>query len=166
MATNKVYTAFGTQKSFLVSGGDATLNVQNLANNAGAFSTQLNLGDSPRPTVYYWRAVTKITTAPTANTAIDVYAIWADDATNNAVDGNYNTSGGATGNLQNLKWIGRIVAEAATANIVLKASGIVTIPSKFVQIAWFNQTGQALSNTNTDHGFYLTPMYDDIQASA
>lgn len=150
----------------MVAGGDVVLNVQNLANNAGAFSAQLNLGASPRPSVYKWRAHTKIPSAPTANTTIDIYAIWGDNSNNTNVDGGYNNAGGALANKQNLKPIGQIVVEAASANIVLDSSGLVTIPSQFVQIAWFNNSGQALANTNTDHLFILESMADDIQAAA
>lgn len=166
MATNKVYSAFGAAKAFMVAGGDVALPVQNLANNAGAFSAQLNLGVSPRPTAYYWRATTKIPSAPTANTTIDIYAIWGDNSNNTNVDGGYNNAGGATGSLQNLKRIGSIIVEAASANIVLNASGYCLIPSQYVQIAWFNNSGQALANTNTDHAFILSSIADDIQAAS
>lgn len=166
---NKVYTAPETALVFTESSGDATFTPKNVANGAGRVSAQLDRGAGSKAMRYRWEAKfsTQANITPgTAGVQLEVYIITAHHTAAD-VDSSVGQSDAALSSrnqLLNAKLIGIVVptgTAAGTGSFV--ASGIVEIAARYVSVAYWNATGQALVNTDNTHPFRLVPMPDEIQ---
>lgn len=169
MTTNAVYGKAGTAVTFKASGGSVLFTPTSVANAAGRLSTRGDLGALPRPLLYRWYAETAAAATPTVGNWLEIrMAWWNDDATPGQPDGGVGASDAAfatENDLKNLKKVGEVVCDAASAT-VFQASGLIWIPVRYVSVVWWNRFGSALSATAGDHVFSLTPVFDDIQAAA
>lgn len=170
MTTNAVYQKLGTQITFKESGGDVLWTPKNVANGAGRLSTRADLGAFPRATRYRWYAENQCQATPTAGALIRYYlAPWDDDSTPADPWGDVGASDAAfatEGDLRNLLFLGAVIADVATADVVFSGGGFVDLPYRYVSLVVWNASGAALTNDAAEHYFRLTPIYDDIQAAA
>lgn len=164
---NKVYVTQETRKVFKASGGDVLFTPTTLANAAGRLSDRADLGALPRSGWYRWYAETQLQATPTVGAVLRVYlSHWDNDTGPADQDGDVGAADAAfatENDLRNLKHIGNVIVDAATASVVFAASGLVYIPVRYVSLVWWNQTGAALTATAADHFFALTPVPDEIQ---
>lgn len=146
---------------FKNTGGNVTFTPGSTADGNGRISARGDLGAFPNSLVYRWYAETQCQATPTLGARVDIYlAWWNDAATPGDPDGDVGATDAAFNaddDLRNLKYIGSIIIDSATANVVFAASGLVEIPTRHVSAVWKNETGAALTTDNTEHGFTLYP---------
>jgi hypothetical protein len=162
---NAVYLKRGTTKTFKDSGGDVAFTLTNLANGAGRISAQLDLGAAPQPYLYELRVSTQYAAALALGATMDVHISTSDGTTADAVKaGTSDAAVAASTSLVNTKMVGQLVADGTTDNDKQQASWIIPIYARYVQIALFNNMGQALEAAATYASYAsLTPLYDEIQ---
>lgn len=160
---NKVYTVRETPIVFAPSGGDVVFTPTSLANGAGRISAQLDRGSGAHATRYIWRARYRAAVAPTVGAVVRVYLVTSDGT---YADGDLGTGDAAVSaeiDLGNARLIGAVAADAASTTKDFVASGIVEAAARYLQVAWWNAIGQALSSTAGDQAMTLTPIPDEIQ---
>ena len=59
--------------------------------------------------------------------------------------------------VKNLRYIGSIVVDEATADVEMVASGEVFIAARAIQVVFWNSTADALTNDDDENGFMLSP---------
>lgn len=171
MATNAVYEKLGTRIKFIASGGDVLFTPKNIASGAGRISTRADLGAFPRPALYRYYGETQVqATTPVAGNLVRMYlSFWDDDGTPGDPWGDVGATDAAfatEAELWNLQQLRPIVVEAAAADTVFAAGGLIQIPYRYVSLVWWNASGASLTNDDAEHWFALTPVYPDIQAAA
>lgn len=160
---NKIYHATEATKVFAASGGDAVFTPTSLANGAGRISAQLDLGAPPKAGEYRWLARARCAVAPTIGTTLRVYLVTSDGA---YADGAFAATDAAIASedaLRNATLLGVVVCDAASTTKDFVRSGLLYLRARYVQVAWWNATGQALSATAADMAFSLTPVPSEVQ---
>ena len=160
---NKVYVAPESAVVFAPSGGTVTFTPTSLANSAGRVSAQWDRGAGSKPILYRWRAKTKAAAALAIGTRLEIYIATSDGS---IVDGNVGTADAALSSADkrtNLQQIGVIGSDSTSNGETQQASGLVEIRDRYVSVVWYNALGQALTGTDGDHSFSLTPVPDEIQ---
>lgn len=168
MATNAVYIKPGTAITFKDSGGDVAFTLSSLANGAGRISAQADLGAAAHSELYELRVSTQFAAALALGATMDVYISTSDGVTADAVKaGTADAAVAAATSLSNAKYVGSLIADGTTDNDKQQRSFIVPIYARYVQVALFNNMGQALEAVGT-YASYVTlrPVYPDIQAAA
>jgi hypothetical protein len=171
MATNTVLIKEGTSVVFKASGGDVVWTPQNEAAGKGRISAVWDRGVSPRPVRYKWRMQTRWAATVTAGDMLRLYLVTSNAAATAAATDGGQTFGDAelaseSRLADNCVFIGSVVASTA-ADQNECSSGTVEIYDRYISVAMWNAAAvKALTNTAGDHVFTLTPMSDDIQASA
>ena len=156
--TSKAYVISETATTFAPSGGDHVFTLTSLASGAGRQSAQWDRTAGARPFMFEWRAWTKFATAPVVAQTVDFYIKTSDGTHVDNDDGTGDLAVSAEDKLKNLKYIGSIVVDEASATPEFAASGIIAIYSRYVQVVAWNASDDALSGTAGDHGFSLTPI--------
>lgn len=163
---NAIYLRAGTTKTFKETGGDVTWTPKNVANANGRISAVLDLGAFPGPRKFRWRFTSKFQTG-TVGASVRLYIVENDDNSTATQDG-----GGGLGTadatltsetilLNACKQIGpTVLVSAAGANIW---SGRFITYARYIQVAAWNASGAAFTNTAGDHEFAVMPMYEEIQ---
>jgi hypothetical protein len=149
----KVFGAAG------VTGAEILFTPTSLANNTGRVSSQWDRGDSPAADRFIWRAATKVATTPALDKYLTIYLVTS-PAPGGYVDGNLGTTDAALPSLdrvKNAQPIGSIVIDLADVAQTFTKSGEIIILERIVQVVWLNEFGVALSATDADHHFSLTP---------
>jgi hypothetical protein len=166
---NENFVQVTTAKSWLNTGGTAVWTFSSIANAAGREGAILDLGAYPRPSVWRVYAETQLqATTPVVGNTIDMYMkTWDDDA------GSARALGGLTGttdaafatenNLLNLLPLVSIRVSSTSADVVLSATGLVFIPTRYISLVGWNRSGATTTADATEHKVYLTPMYDQFQ---
>jgi hypothetical protein len=160
---NKIYRSVETAVTFTDTTGSYALVLNNLATVTGRSSVGVNRGTGSLPYRYKWKAIIQWNVAPVVGDTVDIYLIESDGT---YVDGVANISTGGTftaGQALNMKQIGAVRAQAATASTNYIASGICNIFERYYGIGVFNRAAQALKATNNTSLVILTPMPDEIQ---
>ena len=168
MAVGDFLQRKGTTKVLKASGGDAVWTPANVANGAGRLLARLDLGDisssTSRATWYRWYAENQCQATPTVGNLIRYYlSLWNDDTTPDDSDGDVGASDAAfatENDLKNITHIGNVIVDAATADVVFAASGMVYLPVRYVSLVVWNASGASLTNDNAEHVFKLAPVYD------
>jgi hypothetical protein len=166
MATQKIYETPGTVVTFRGTGGTVAITPQNEALGKGRISGQWNRGAGSLPARYKWRMKTRWAATPAGGDTLRIYLVSSDgtnpDGTLSAADAELTSE---TPLLNNCQFLGAVVA--AGVDQVEVSSGVCMIHDRYVQIAvWNGSATKALTNTEADHVFTLTPIPDDIQAVA
>lgn len=161
---NKVYYAQETVKSFKSSGGDAVITLTSLANAAGRISAVLDLGAGSKSGEYVWAMRTRVAVAPTVGAAVRVYLATGLDGTWET--GDFTAGDGAVSSedlMKNLTLVGSVIADEASTTKDFVRNGLLYIRARYIRVAIWNDMGQALSSTATDHEFFLFPVPTEIQ---
>ena len=153
--TSKAYYLPETKHDFLDTGGDVVLTLTSLASDAGRQSAQLDLGANAQPFMFRWRAWVKFATAPVVGESVNIYLKTSDGTHLDNDDGTGDIAVSAEDKLKNLRYIGSIVVDEASATPEFSASGTVAIYERYVHLVFWNATADALSATAADHGAYL-----------
>ena len=165
MSTQKIYETPGSTVTFRGSGGTITLAPQNEAAFRGRVSNQWNRGAGSQPARYKWRMKTRWAATPASGDTLRIYLVTSDgtnpDGTISSSDAELTSE---TPLANNCQFIGAVVS--AGVDQVEVSSGVCLIHDRYVQVAvWNGASAKALSNTEADHVFTLTPIPDDIQAA-
>ena len=166
MATNKVYVAYETPITFGDSGQTVTMTLLNLAVGAGRISPRVDRGTGSKPSRYFWRMTIQLETAGAVGEMVELY-LSESDGTN--PDGEVGVVDAAltSDKRRNLGLPFGIVQVDTTATATnMTASGVVEIYDRYFSIGVWNGTTDNLENTTNACKLTLTPVPDDIQASA
>lgn len=160
----KLYSRREDAVRFEASGGNVVLTLTSLANGAGRVSAQYDRGVGGAADRFIWRFKTTLAVAAALGAVLTIYLVTSDGTD---ADGNLGTTDAALPALdrrRNLVPIGSVIADAASTG-PFKASGVVEILERFVQVVVVNEMGQALSASAGDHAFVLTPVPPEVQDS-
>lgn len=161
---SKIYAAPETAVTFATSGGTVTMTLTSLGNGAGRLSAQHDRGSGSKPSWYRWQARFRCNVSPSIGTAIYIYLVTGDDGS--YVDGDFGTADAAVSaltDLSNARILGVVVCDAASTTKDFVASGLCWLRSRYVSVAVWNASGQALNGTAADHEVRLTPVPDESQ---
>lgn len=163
---NKIYIVPETAITWLASGGTNVLTLTSLAAGAGRQGALHDFGASARAGDYTWRAWVKFATTPVVGELLEVYWKTSDGSHPDNDDGAGDAAVSAEDKLRNLKLLGVIEVDEASATPEFAASGF--LPAEWAAhrhgapVFW-NRTADALSSTAGDHGFALTPVPAEVQ---
>lgn len=160
---NKIYVALETPITFRDSTGTVALALQNLAFGAGVFSSRRDRGAGSLPGRHQWIGVFQFATAPAVGEAIDIFLSESDGT---FADGNLATTGAAlvSDKRNNLKHIGRVRVDVATATTNIIGSNYFFIGSRYYSIGvWNGSAGDNLVNTANVSQIIITATPDEIQ---
>lgn len=163
--TSKAYQLDETALEFKASAGDVVFTCTSLAASAGRQSAEHDLGAAARAYAYEWRAYCQFATAPVVGETVDVYLKTSDGTHDDNDDGASDAAVSAEDKLKNLKYMGSIVVDEASATPEFSASGVVQITSRYMQVVFWNATADALSATAAEHGLSLKPFSIQGQAT-
>lgn len=171
MATNQVLQKFGTTVTWTDTGGDKLMDLGGLAAAGLVMGAYLDLGASPRPTLYHFElTVDGFDTAPVVGETVNLRFAQSNATTN--FDGNPTTDPTATvagtitaDQAKNIPIAGVARVYSTTAADELKISGIVLLTGRYVSPVVENSTADAFLSTADAHTLILTPISDDIQAA-
>ena len=163
---NKVYAAPGTVLTIQSSGGDAVITPTSVSNGAGRISARLDRGAGSVPALYRWHCHFKTGASATVGRTLRLYLICSDSATGSAgTDGTFSESDQGVSSedlLLNGQPISPVRVDQATTG-PFNSSGLLEIRARYVQVAFWNDSAQAMSSTPADFAFTLTPEPDEIQ---
>lgn len=165
---NKIYHATETAVIFAESGGTVSFTPKNISSGVGRISAQWDRGSGSKPRRYKWYAKTKAAAALSVTSAksLEIYLATARDGANTVVSGNQGTTDAAFASgdkRNNLQRVGFVLADSTSNGEVQIGSGEVLISDRYISVVWWNNFGQALTNTAGDHEFVLVPIPDEIQ---
>ena len=165
MATSKAYLLAETAITWKDTGGTNLLTLTSVADSAGRQGAQHNFGTAARSPEYSWRAYARVAVAATVGQRIRVYWKTSDGTNPDNDDGTGDIALSSVDKLNNLLYLGAIIVDEAATGVTFVASGDVYLPHQYGQPVFFNDSGQALSATAADHGFSLTPVPIQGQAT-
>ena len=148
-------------------GGTYTLDCGGLAADAVRISDQADIGittANQEPIKFRWSMVVDgFDTAPVVDETVDVYLAFGRSSSD--IDGDIAATDGAgtTVSLPNMKQIGKCVVQTTTAGNELRASGEVSITSRYVTVVIHNNTVDALLSTSDAHTFTLEGVIPEVQ---
>lgn len=160
---NKIYNAPETAITFKGSGGTVAMTWASVANGAGRRSAQWDRGAGSKPGLYKWRCTTKAAAALAVGTVLE---LWLATSNGTDVDGNQGATDAsftATDKRKNLQYVGSVIADSTSNGEPQIGSGLVEIYDRYVSVVAWNALGQALSSTESDHVFELTPVPFEVQ---
>lgn len=158
---NEIKAKQGTTITWAASGGDHALTLTSLADGAGRKGVVHDFGATFYPQ-YRVQLKTKPGTSPTAGEPIEVY--WCSSQDNSVFDAGL-SSGDAAHSDEDEKYqlwhIGDLPVDDDTNSQV--KSWIFWLPGRYGFPVVWNNCGQALSGTGSDHELSFTPIIDEIQ---
>jgi hypothetical protein len=159
-----LYLARGTPLLFADSAQaeDAILTLSALATVTGRVSARYDRGAGSLPGLFEWRLHCSLTGTNVVGAAIEVYC-FTSDGTN--VDGEVGTADAAfaTDKRNNARPCGILAVDQVTTNVVMTASGIVLIPTRYFSMGIWNATTLPFTTSTSGHGLVMTPMYWETQ---
>lgn len=168
MATNAVFQKAGTAVQWTDTTGDLAMTLNNLAAGAGRQGAVKDWGvlTTARATRYHFRFLVQQETAGVVGETIDLYWKGGDNTDFDNDDGTGDIALSAEDKLKNLKYLGSIVVDEAAADVDLSISGVFENFDRTGQPVVFNNSADNLQATNNVSFVTVTPIFDDIQASA
>ena len=160
---NEAYLVKGS--AFKVNGeSDANhaCSVEGLADGAGRVSIQIDLGADPRPVEYSWSCEVQWQATPDQGGTLDIYIAGAPDDDSTQIDGDVGAVDAALGDVdmrRNLKYIGSVVSENATASEKCVASGVFTHTEQFISFIFYNDGGAAVNATDSNFRMNVQSQY-------
>ncbi len=172
MATAKVFQIGAADITWLSSGGSALLTLTSLGAGAGRQGARYDFGaiTTAREHLFDWVFFMKFATAPVVDEVVDIYWKGYHQAGVHAMndDGNSDAAVSAEDKLTNLIYLGSLVVDEAslTPEFAAFAKGDpIWIPHRYGMPVIWNATADAFSSTAADHGFILTPIVPQAQAT-
>ena len=165
MATSKAYLLEETAVTWLSSTGDELITLTSLATVTGRQGAQHDFGAAARAPEYAWRAWVKFATTPVVGETVGVYWKSSDGTSPDNDDGTGDIALSAEDKLKNLTYLGAIVVDEAATGVLMVGSGDVYLPHRYGSPVFYNNTVDSLSSTALDHGFSLTPVPIQGQAT-
>jgi len=167
MATSKVQILVGTALKLNGEvGADHAFSMEGVVDNAGRVSIQIDLGASPRPVAYKWKAEALMQATPVQGQSINFYMATAPDNDSTMIDGDVGATDAALGDLdqlRNLTPIGSIAMEEADTTKMV-GGGAFTCLDQYLTIVGENQGGSTINATDSNFIFNLEPY--DLQGQA
>ena len=165
MATSKAYILPEAAITWKNTGGSELLTLTSVAAGAGRQGALHDFGTSARSPDFAWRAWVKFATAPVVGERVKIYWKTSDGTSPDNDDGTGDIALSAEDKLKNLMYLGAIVVDEASTAPVFVRSNEVYLPHRWGCPVFFNDTADALSATAADHGFSLTPVPVQGQAT-
>ena len=160
---NEAYIRKGTSKRIDgATGADYAFSVEGLTNGAGRVSAQIDWGAAPRPALYEWSCEVQWQATPTQGAVLELYVAGAPDADATQIDGDVGNADAALGDVdmrRNLRYIGCVVSENATASEVSVASGTFEFTQRYMSIVAYNAAGATVNATDSNFRFDIIPVY-------
>lgn len=173
--TSKAYQIGQSDITWLASGGTETLTLTSVAAGAGRQGARHDFGviTTARAYLFDWWFFMKFATQPVVGEQIDIYWKGYHQGGTHAMndDGNTDAALSAEDKLRNLMYLGSLIVDEATATptTVEFATGNqgdpIWIPHRYGMPVIWNATADAFSATAADHGFILTPIAVQGQAT-
>ena len=160
---SKAYLIPETAITFKSTGGTVAFTPTSLAAGAGRQSAQHDFGVAARAYVFNWRGYFQSATAPVVGETVNIYAKTSDGTHIDNDDGTGDIALSAENKLKNLTFIGSITVDETTQDQEFSSSGIVTLPSRYFNVVFFNDTVDAFTSTAIEHGFILEPVVTEMQ---
>lgn len=148
--------------------GDVQMTLAGLGNGAGRVSNLYDLGAWPGVRTFRWDATVKLAAAASAlGASFEWYlAKWNSDGGPGDPDGDVGVADSAMPAIsssvdwrKNLQSIGACFIDKTASGSLLRASGFIFIPARYISIAAYNGLGVSISATPNDNWFRLTPVY-------
>lgn len=169
MATNLVYQKHETAQTWTsagtTGGNPAVFTPTSLGAAAGRQGYYVDLGTASRGRWFAYRAWLKPGATRVVGEYVEVGLITSDGAIADNDDGTTDIAISSADKLRNLRRLRPIVIDENAA-VTMASSGHVFIEQRYVAPFFWNRSANSLSATAGDYGFSLTPVSDDIQASA
>lgn len=161
-----------TEKTVKNSGGDGTISVASVANNAARQSTKVDFG-ATRASLYAVVTEFELAATPTAGNAIEIYGNPSTSATAGTdnlanCDGTDSAYSGYSSNLadsvKQLEFVGAHICTAqATATVQKGFTGFFTPKRRYYSFVVYNKSGAAFHSTNTNQVVKFVPVEDVIE---
>ncbi len=162
MAT-KTYIARETPTVWSDTAGDLVITLNNLAAGAGRVGARKDFGAGSTAYHYSWRFTCQFDTAPVVGETVRIYLSTSDGTEEDGQVGTADAALSAEDKLKNLHSIGMLIVDVATVDIDFTASGVCTIPTRYVSPVIFNGTVDNLQATNDTGEITLTPIAFESQ---
>lgn len=171
--TAKVFQIGGTDITWLSSTGSEVLTLTSLGAGAGRQGAQHDFGDitTAREMLFDWHAFVQFGATPVLDETVDIY--WKGFAAQSSTrgmndDGTGDAALSAEDKLKNLIYLGSIIVDEAAVDIEMTAfnkGDPIWIPHRYGMPVFFNNTADVLTATALEHGFTLTPITPQAQAT-
>lgn len=158
---NEILVKQGTALVWTSSGGDYTLDMTSLANNAGRAGAKADLGATFPPRLLVI-AEFDFNAAPTAGNTMNIGLA----ASHNNTDFDAEVSGSDSAfssddDFRRLHPVGALSVSNDTNP--QQSSWVVYTPSRYIVPVVMNKSGQALTSTGTDQIITIVPLIDEVQ---
>ena len=170
--TAKVYQIGESDITWLDTGGSAVLTLTSLAAGAGRQGARFDLGaiTTARAHLFDWVFFMQFAAAPVVDENIDIYWKGYHQAGVHAMndDGDGDIALSDEDKLKNLIYIGSLIVDEVSATPEFAAfnkGDPIWIPHRYGMPVIFNNTANAFSTTAAEHGFILTPVVPQAQAT-
>lgn len=160
---NKQYVARETPIVWSDTTGDLAITINNLAAGAGRVGARKDFGAGSTAFRYSWRFTCQFETPPVVGEVVQIFLATSDGTEEDGQVGTADAALSAEDKLKNLYFIGNLIVDVATVDIDFTASGICTIPTRYVSPVIFNDTADNLQATNDTGEFTLTPIPPEVQ---
>lgn len=164
---NELYIANGTALLFNGEvGADVAFSVEGVADGAGRISAQKDWGAAPRAYLYQWSCELQWQATPTQYGTLDLYIAEAPDGDSTQIAGDQGASDAALGDVDsvlNMRYIGSVVSENATASEKCVAHGAFESNARYFSIVAVNNGGAAINATDSNFRFDITPQAYQVQ---
>lgn len=159
---NKVYVARETPIKWSDTAGDLVMTLNNLAAGAARVGAQKDWGAGSTAYRYEWRLTVQFETAPVVGEAVEVHLSTSDGSEE---DGQIGVADAAclVNALKNCHLIGILIVTSTDAAHDMTASGVCSIPTRYVCPVIYNNTVDNLKATNDTCEFTLTPIPEEVQ---
>lgn len=169
MATNAIYTKFGTSITFGSEAGDTVAwSTENIANAAGRQSALYDQGadTTPRPVAWRYRIYTQAQATPTIGLSLRCYLKTSDGTHLDNDDGTGDDAVSAIAKLSNLTPLRSPIVDEAAANVEFVSQGVIEILPRYFGIVLWNAMGSSVTNDAAETKAIFTPIFDDVQAAS
>ncbi len=170
--TAKAYQIGESDITWLDTGGSELLTLTSLGAGAGRQGARHDFGDitTARAHLFDWIFFMQFATAPVVDEIIRIYWKGFHQAGTHAMndDGTGDIAVSAEDKLKNLIYLGALIVDEASATPEFTAfnqGDPIWLPHRYGGPVIWNATADAFSSTAAEHGFILTPVIPQAQAT-
>ncbi len=170
--TAKVFQIGAADITWLDSGGDEVLTLTSLGAGAGRQGARHDFGviTTAREHLFDWWFFMKFATVPVVDEVVDIYWKSYHQAGVHALndDGDGDDAVSAKDKLKNLIFLGSLIVDEASLKpecATATKGDPIWLPHRFGMPVIWNDTADAFSATAAEHGFILTPVVPQAQAT-